>query len=155
MTTLGTAKRKQKRKQKRKEKQRYGRLKQLTKDISCEKLLTWLRKRNCKRETESYLIATENNAKSTKPIKARTDKVQQNSRCKFCGDRDEVINHIISEWSKFTQKKYKIRHESKDKEIHRELCKKSKFDHKNKCYMYNPESFLENESHNLLWDFEI
>ena len=33
--------------------------------------------------------------------------------------------------------------------------KKFKFDHKNKWYMHNPESILENETHKLFWDFEI
>ena len=41
-------------------------------------------------------------------VKARIDKAQQNSRCV---DRDETINHIISECSKFVQKNYKIRHD--------------------------------------------
>ena len=36
------------------------------------------------------------------------------------------------------------------KMIHRELCKKLKFDHTNKRYMHNPESVLENETHKLL-----
>ena len=36
-----------------------------------------------------------------------------------------------------------------------ELCKKLKFDNTNKWYMHNPESLLENETHKLLWDFEI
>ena len=35
------------------------------------------------------------------------------------------------------------------------MCKKLKFDHMNKWYMHNPESVLENETHNILWDFEI
>ena len=39
--------------------------------------------------------------------------------------------------------------------IHRELCKKMKFDHTNKWYMHNPESVLENDRHKILWDFEI
>ena len=39
--------------------------------------------------------------------------------------------------------------------IHRELCKKLKFDHTNEWYMRNPESVLENETHKILWDFEI
>ena len=30
-----------------------------------------------------------------------------------------------------------------------------KFDHMNKWYMHNPESILENETHKILWDFEI
>ena len=36
-----------------------------------------------------------------------------------------------------------------------ELCKKLKFDHTNKWYMHNPEFVLENETHKILWDFEI
>ena len=33
----------------------------------------------------------------TKQIKERIDKTQQNSKCRLCGDRDETINHIISD----------------------------------------------------------
>ena len=53
-----------------------------------------------KRETESLLIAAQNYAKRTNHIKARIDKTQQNRKCSLCGDRDETINHIISECSK-------------------------------------------------------
>ena len=31
--------------------------------------------------------------------------MQQNIKCKLCGDRDETINYKISEYSKLTQKK--------------------------------------------------
>ena len=41
------------------------------------------------------------------------------------------------------------------KEIHRELCKKFKFHRTKKWYMHNPESVPENETHKVLWDFEI
>ncbi len=51
-------------------------------------------------ETESLLIAAQNNARRTNHIKARIDKTQQNSKWRLCGDRDETINHIISECSK-------------------------------------------------------
>ena len=44
------------RKQKWEEKQLYGRFKLLINDISQEKTLTWLRKENFQRETESFLI---------------------------------------------------------------------------------------------------
>ena len=39
--------------------------------------------------------------------------------------------------------------------VHWELCKKFKFDHTNKCYMQNRDSALENETHKILWDFEL
>ena len=53
------------------------------------------------------------------------------------------------------QKKYKARHDWVGKVIHWEMCKKFKFDHANKWYMHNPEHVLENDTHKLLWDFDI
>ena len=85
----------------------------------------------------------------------RIDKTQQNSKCRLCGDRDETINRIISECSKFTQKEYKTRHDWVGKGIHWEMCEKFKFDHTNKWYMHNPAPVLENNTLKLLWDFNI
>ena len=39
--------------------------------------------------------------------------------------------------------------------IHWELCKKLEFDYTAIWYMCKPESILENETYNILWDFEI
>ena len=138
------------RKQKWEGKQLYGRFKRLINNISHNKTWTWLRKGNFKRETESLIIAAQNNAIWTNQIKARIDKTQQNSKCRLCGDRDESINHIISECSKSAQKENWI-----DKVIHWEMCKKFKFDHTNKWYIHNPAPVLENNAHKLLWDFDI
>ena len=90
------------RKQKWEGKQLYGRFKCLINNISHQKIWTWLRKGNL-RETESLLIATQDNAIRTNHIKARIDKTQQNSKCRLCGERDETINHIISECTKLVQ----------------------------------------------------
>ena len=110
---------------------------------------------NFKRETESHLIAAQDSAIRTNHIKARIDKTQQNSKCRLCSDRDETINHIISECSKLAQREYKARHDWVGKVIHWEMCKKFKFDHTNKWYMHNPAPVLENDTHKLLWDFNI
>ena len=99
------------RKQKWEGKQLYGRFKRLINNISHDKTWTWLRKGNLQRETESLLIAAQDNTVRTNHIKARIDKTQQNSKCRLCGDRDETMNHIISECSKLAQKKYKTRHD--------------------------------------------
>ena len=87
-------------------------------------------------------------------IKARIDKTQQNSKCRLCDDRDETINHIISECSELAQE-YMARHDWVGKEIHREMCKKFKFDHANEWYLHNPVPVQENDTHKLLWDFDI
>ena len=129
--------------------------KRLINNISHDKTWTWLRKGNFKRETESLLMAAQNSAIRTYHIKARIDKTQQNSKCRLCGDRNETINHIISECSKLAPKEYKTRHDRVGKVIHWEICKKFKFDNTNKWYMHNPAPVLENDTHKLLWDFDI
>ena len=143
------------RKQKWEGKQLYGRFKRLINNISHQKTSTWLGKGNFKRETESLLIAAQNNAIRTNQIKARIDKTQQNSKCRLCGDRYETINHIISECIKLVQKEYKTRHDWVGKVIRWEMCKQFKFDHTNKWYIHIPEPVLENNTHKLRWDFDI
>ena len=68
---------------------------------------------------------------------------------------DETITHIISECSKLAQKEYKVRHDWVSKVINWEMCRKFQFDHTNKWYMHNQAPVLENDSHKLLWDFNI
>ena len=115
----------------------------------------WLIKGNLKRETESLQRAAQNNALRTNHIKARIDKPQQNSKYKLCGDRNETMNHIISDCRILAQKEDKTRDNWVGKVIYWELCKKFKFDHTNKWYMHNPASVQENDTYKPLWDFDI
>ena len=46
-------------------------------------------------------------------------------------------------------------HDWVGKMIYSELCKKMKFDQTNEGYMHNPESVPKNDTHNILWDFDI
>ena len=132
-----------------------SRFKRLINNTSHDKTWTWLRKENFKRETESLIIAKQDSAIRTNHIKARIDKTQQNGKCRLCDHRDETINYVISECSKLEQREYKARHDWVGKVIHWEMCKKFKFDHTNKWYMHNPAPALENDSHKLLWYFNI
>ena len=47
------------------------------------------------------------------------------------------------------------RHDWVGKVIHCELRKKFLLNHKNKSYMHNPTSVLENDTHKVLYDFDI
>ena len=100
----------------------YGRFKRLINDISHGKSWTWQRKWNFLRETESL----QNSPIRTSHIKVRIEKPQQNSKCRLYDDRDETINHIISECCKLAQKEYKAKHSCVGKVIHWEMCKKNK-----------------------------
>ena len=113
------------------------------------------KQRNFKRETESLLIGAQNNAIKTNQINARIDKTQQNNKCRLCGDRDEIINHIISERSKLALKAYKTSHDWVGMVINWEMYKKFIFDHTNIWYMHNQGPVLENDTHKLLWNVDI
>ena len=58
-------------------------------------------------------------------------------------------------WFQVTPLEYKTRHDWVGKVIHRKLCKRWKFDHSTKWYMYKIESVRENETHKIVSDFEI
>ena len=103
------------------------------------------------RETESLQKAAQNKTIRPNYVKAEIDDTKQNSKCGLCDDRNETINHIISECSKSMQKSSKIRHDWVGKVIHKEFCKKFKLDNANKWFMYNPESVLANETHKYLF----
>ena len=38
--------------------------------------------------------------------------------CRSCGEKDETVNHMISDYSKLAQKKYKTKHDLVGKVIH-------------------------------------
>ena len=78
--------------------------------------------------------------------------MQQNSKCR---DRDETINHMIRECSKLAQKDDKTRHDWVDKVVHKKLSKKLKSSRTNKWFMHKPDSVTENETHKVLWNYEI
>ena len=59
------------RKQKWEEKELYRYFKQQTNDMEFKKTWTWLKKGNLKREIESLLIATQNNAIRTNYVKTK------------------------------------------------------------------------------------
>ena len=77
------------------------------------KIRTWL------------LIVVRNNSMRTNYVKTKLDNSQKNSKCRLCGDRDEIVNRIISECSKLAQKEFKIRHDLVEKVIL--YMKKSEF----------------------------
>ena len=91
------------------------------------------------------------NAIKTNFIKAKIDNAQQKIKFKLSGDKNETINHVINEGSKLAQKEYKTRHDGVRKVTHWELCKKLKFDHTTKWYLYELEFVQENETYRIMW----
>ena len=89
----------------------YEHFKRQTDEILHEKTWTWLRKGYLCRESDSLLIATQNNAIKLNYVKAKIDiTTQQNRKCWLCDHKDRTINHI-GECSRLTQTEYETRHD--------------------------------------------
>jgi len=73
----------------------------------------------------------------------------------MCGEREETVNHIISECSKLAQKEYKGRHDKVAAAVHWGLCRKYGIECSNKWYEHKAERVIENEEIKILWDFPI
>ena len=64
--------------------------------------------------------------------KKNKKKVPQNNKCRLCGERDEMIDHRVSECCKLAQKECKTKPDWEGKVIHWELCKRQKFNRASK-----------------------
>ena len=74
---------------------------------------------------------------------------------RLCGDKDERVNDIVSEFSKLVQKEYKSRHDWVGKVILLELCKKLDLTILQNALCANQNFSFKNEMLKVLWDFEL
>ena len=86
-----------------------------TKEVRSDQCWVWLQNGDLKRETESLIVADQNEIIRTNLVKAKIDKNQGDSLCRVCRKVDESIDHIVSGCSKLAQKEYKRRHNNLEK----------------------------------------
>ena len=87
-----------------------------TKEVRSDQCCAWLQNGDLKRETESLIVAAQNQSIRTNLVKAKIDKSQGDSLCRLFRKVDESIDHIVSGCSKFAQKEYKRRHDNLGKQ---------------------------------------
>ena len=154
-----TAEVKQRKKEARKknwrQKKLHGKFVSSTDDITGADRWTWIQKGTLKRQTESLIMAAQEQALRTNVVKAKIDRTQSDSKCRLCKTVDETVMHIVSGCSKLAQRDYMKRHDMVGKRIHWEVCKKYGIKVKTKWYEHHPETVLENDRVKILWDFTV
>jgi len=140
----------------RSEKSLHSQFDKATEQVRGERSWDWLKKGALKKETESTIIAAQDQAITTNNIRKIIYKENVSSLCRMCGKYDETIAHITSECPKLAQNEYKTwRHDQVARVIHWKLCEKWGFEKGETWYKHTPEKVLENEECKLLWDFSI
>ena len=115
----------------------------------------WLRDGGFKRETETFILATQAQFLCTNAIKAKIDKSQENSVCRLCKKSAERVRHIIGCCSRLAQKEHKRRHDMVRKRVLWEVYRTYGVDISRNCYKHESETVLENNQCKILWDSEV
>ena len=86
------------------------------------------KRREYKRETESLIIAAQEQAIRTNAIKAKIGMTQAESKCSLCGNVNETVRYIVCKCPTLAQREYKRRYDWLGRKIHWEVCRKIGFD---------------------------
>ena len=78
-----------------------------TEENSEKETWQWMRRGSLKRETESLIIASQDQAYRTNHRNAKIEKSTNVSMCRLCKEKEETVSHIVSECSKIAQTEYK------------------------------------------------
>ena len=85
----------------------YGQFARQSEDLRNDETRTWLKEGKLKRETESLIIAAQDQAIRTNYVKATIDRSQDDPKCRMFKQNNETISHIVSGCPKLAQKGYK------------------------------------------------
>ena len=75
-------------------------------------------------QTEKTTCAAQEQALRTNYTKNKIDQTSENPLFKMCGERVEIVQHVICECKKLVQREYKSRHDTVAKLVHLKLCEK-------------------------------
>ena len=67
----------------------------------------WLKNSYLKKETESTIVAAQDQALCTRNLRNAVYRENVESICRACGAADETVVFIVSEYSKLAEKEYK------------------------------------------------
>ena len=93
--------------------------------IRAEDTFLWQSKGDLKAETESEIVAAQDQALNRKCYATKILHTETDSKCRLCQQHDETIDHIISACPILAREKYVKRHDKVSAQIHFNICKET------------------------------
>ena len=93
--------------------------------ISEEDTFLWLSKGDLKAETESEIVAAQDQALKTKYYATKILSTETDGKCRLCQQFDETMNHIISACPILAKEQYTKRHDRVCAQLHFNICKET------------------------------
>ena len=124
-------------------------------EVDVEATLQWLFSSRLKAETEGLIFAAQDQSLFTRNYQANIIQNGTDPKCRFCGERVETIDHLISECSVLTPGEYKRRHDRVCQHLHWKICNHFKVSTKKNWYEHHPKPITDCPNFMILWDFQI
>jgi hypothetical protein len=93
--------------------------------ISEENTFPWLTRGDLKAETESEIVAAQDQALQTKYYATKILNTETDSKCRLCHQSDETIDHIISACPILAKEQNIKRHDRVSAQLHFNICKET------------------------------
>jgi len=90
--------------------------------ISEEDTFLWLSKGDLKAETESEIVAAQDQALNTTYYATKILHTETDGKCRLCQQHDKTIDHIISACPRLAKEEYVKWHDKVSAQIHFNIC---------------------------------
>jgi len=126
--------------------------------ISEEDTFLWLSKGDLKAETESEIVAAQDQALQTKYYATKILNTERDSKCRLCQQFDETVDHIISACPILAKEQYIKRHDKVCAQLRLNVCKETGIQlDKKLLYEHVPKSVetLQRSKVAILWNQQV
>ena len=115
----------------------------------------WLRSLGLKGETEGFILAAQDQSLFTHNYQANVLHNGADESCRFCEDKLETIDHLVSGCSVLTPNEYKNRHDRVGQYLHWKIINHFSIETNSNWYEQHPEAVTEGKNVTILWDFPV
>lgn len=118
----------------------------------------WLSSGELKGETESLIVAAQDQALNTRYRQKRIHGTRIDGRCRLCHEFDETIDHVVAGCPVLAKKEYIERHDRVGTQVHFQLCKELGVKvGTEKWYQHQPERVMNSEDGKvtIIWDTQV
>jgi hypothetical protein len=120
--------------------------------VAIEQSYRWLKSGDIKGQTESTIVAAQDQAISTNCFKNKILKQEIESKCRLCKQHEETIDHLTSGCPILAKNEYLMRHDKVCTHLHYSICKVFGIETTDKWYTHMPKPVCEEGDVTVLWN---